>query len=66
MADKKTNYNQKEKTELIKILKDKEKDLLEAKVAMAQRKTKDVHLPSKIRHEIAKVKTALHAKSLGV
>jgi ribosomal protein L29 len=66
MADKKAGYNQKEITELAKILKDKEKELLDVKVSIAQRKNKDVHLPKKIRREIARVKTALRTKSLSV
>jgi ribosomal protein L29 len=66
MTEKRVDYNQKEPEELEKILADKEKELLEAKIAATQRKAKDVHLPTKIRREIARVKTALQAKSLGI
>ena len=66
MAEKRVDYNSKEQAELAKILKEKEKELLDAKVAAAQRKTKDVHQPAKIRREIARVKTVLQAKTLGV
>ncbi|OGY26005.1 MAG: 50S ribosomal protein L29 [Candidatus Woykebacteria bacterium RBG_16_44_10] len=63
MTNKRTDYNQKEVAELAKILGDKEKELLDTKVSIAQRKTKDIHLPGKIRREIARVKSALRNKN---
>lgn len=66
MAKEKTEYNQKEINELQKILEEKEKDFFEARQSLAQRKLKDVHTLSKIRHEIARVKTALARKKMGV
>jgi len=63
---KKANYKNKEKKELTKELVEKEKQLLEAKIAFAQQKVKDVHVARKIRKEIAKIKTSLRAKELGV
>jgi ribosomal protein L29 len=60
----KETYIKKETSELQKILKEKEKKLFEENTNFAQRKVKDVHLPRKIRKEIAKVKTALQVREL--
>lgn len=65
MAEKKKdNYNKKEVKELIKILDEKEKKMVDAKMDFAKRKIKDVHLPRKYRKEIASIKTALRSKEL--
>jgi len=66
MAEKRVDYNQKEPEELAKILAEKEKELLEARISAAQRKTKDVHVPTKIRREIARVAGARQAKKLRI
>jgi ribosomal protein L29 len=66
MADKKQDYSQKEIKELEKILKEKEKEFLDAKTEVAQRKNKNVHTTTKIRKEIARIKTAITTKQLKV
>lgn len=66
MAKADSSYNQKEAGELTKLLAEKEKQLLGAKMDTAQGKTKDVHVSRKIRGEIAKIKTALRSKELEV
>ena len=66
ISKKKTNFKTKEKKELTKELVEKEKQFLEAKITFTQQKVKDVHAARKIRKEIAKIKTSLRAKELGV
>ncbi|OGY24182.1 MAG: 50S ribosomal protein L29 [Candidatus Woykebacteria bacterium RBG_13_40_15] len=66
MTKKDTDYNQKEIGELNKMLEEKDKELLESRQSLAQRKLKNVHEPTKIRCEIARIKTALTRKELGV
>ncbi|MDP2720882.1 MAG: 50S ribosomal protein L29 [bacterium] len=66
ISKKKTNFKTKEKKELTKELVEKEKQLLEAKIAFTQQKVKDVHTSRKIRKEIAQIKTFLREKELGV
>jgi len=66
MTKSKINYHQKELKELLKILKEKESATLEARIEIKQRKSKNVHTISKIRKEIARIKTAIRAKELKV
>lgn len=66
MAKADSSYNQKETGELIKLLEEKERELLGAKMNTTQGKTKDVHASRKIRGEIAKIKTAMRSKELEV
>jgi len=66
MAKADSSYNQKESGELGKLLEEKERKLLEAKMDPSQGKTKDVHASIKIRREIAKIKTAIRIKELEV
>jgi len=64
MAKSELKYNQKEVGELTKLLEEKERKILGAKMDYAQGKTKDAHVGLKLRREIAKIKTALRAKEL--
>ena len=64
MAKSKSTYNQKEIGELTKLLGEKERQLLDAKMDSAQGKTKDVHAARNIGREIARIKTAIRAKEL--
>lgn len=63
MAKEKDFYNRKEHKELMKILKEKEKNLMDAKIDVATGKAKDVHKRGNLKREIAKIKTALSMKS---
>lgn len=65
MAKEKSNYNEKDIKELLKVMVDKEKQLLDTNMSTATGKIKDVHASRKIRIEIAKIKTALKIKDLG-
>lgn len=64
MAKSKLSYNQKEARELKKILGEKEKELLGATMDFSQGKIKDVHVRTKLRREIARIKTAVGIKEL--
>ncbi|HEX7456284.1 MAG TPA: 50S ribosomal protein L29 [Candidatus Nanoarchaeia archaeon] len=66
LARKKVDYNQKEQKELLKLLSEKEKEFLEVSMSAAQGKIKDTHVARKLRKEIAKVKTALRIREMGV
>lgn len=62
---KKNNYNQKEKKELLKELKENQKKLLEAQMDLISRKTKDTSLPARIRKDVARIKTSMKIKEIG-
>ena len=64
MAKAKTNYNKKDVSELLKAFSEKEKQLLDTNMSLAQGKTKDVHSARMIRMEIARIKTAIKSKEL--
>jgi len=62
MAKKDVDYNQKDFKELSTLLDEKEKQLIESSMGLAERKTKDLHDALKIRREIARIKTAVTRK----
>jgi len=64
LSQKKTNYNQKDNQELFKVLQNKEKELLETGISIAQNKTKNFHAANIIRKDIARIKTAMRLKKL--
>lgn len=65
MTKKDEVLNEKSIKDLLKIVTDNEKKLLDIKMELAQGKTKNVHTGKKTRKEIAKVKTALKERELG-
>ncbi len=64
MAKAKTNYNKKDTSDLLKEFSEKEKQLLDTNMSIAQGKTKNVHAARMIRIEIARIKTAIKYKEL--
>jgi len=65
---KKTNQYKdlktKSKEDLLKLLAEEQNKWLHLKMDLKINKLKDVHLARKKRHEIARIKTALHLRSL--
>jgi ribosomal protein L29 len=59
---KKTDYNKKEKGELIKELAKLREELRTLRFTAAGARTKDAHARSKVRKDIARVMTALTVK----
>lgn len=64
MAKAKTNYNNKDASELLRAFSEKEKQLLDTNMSLTQGKAKDVHSARMIRIEIARIKTAMKSKEL--
>jgi ribosomal protein L29 len=62
MAKKKLDYNQKDAAELKKLSEEKREELFNARMDLASRKIKDVHILRKIRREIAAIKSAVSLK----
>lgn len=65
IARKNEEYNKKERGELGKALNEKEKQLMEVNMSVAQGKIKNVRSSRNIRKEIARIKTAIKFKSIG-
>jgi ribosomal protein L29 len=64
IARKKEEYDKKETKDLLEVLAEKEKLLMDTKISLAQGKTKNAHSKRNIRKEIARVKTVLRLKNL--
>jgi ribosomal protein L29 len=60
---KKQDYKEKNKEELLQLLSEKREELRTLRFAAAGARPKDSNEPSKVRREIARIMTALHAVS---
>jgi ribosomal protein L29 len=64
IARKKEDLNKKEIKELLKMLAEKEKQLMNTNMSLAQGKTKNLHSRRNIRKQIARIKTAARSINL--
>ncbi len=60
--DEKAAWRQKTIAELDRLLQEKQRQLVAARFQLAQGKLKDVHLPAKIRDQIAVIKSIMTEK----
>ena len=60
--EEKERLRKKTVAQLLSLLEKKQKELVEAKIKLAQAQLKNVHLPRRLRHEIAIIKTILGEK----